>query len=313
MIVKEIAVKTVLVRSKLPDADYVVNPYTGCEFGCQYCYASFTGRVVNEPAATWGTYVYAKVNAVSLFEVELRRMRRTAGAPSLLLSSVTDPYQGAEKRYRLTRGILEALAREPYPGVVGILTKSPLVMRDVDVLQSLPGAEVGLTVTTTDDRLSRFLEVRAPLASRRLRTLAALHAAGIRTYAFVGPLLPHFRYDRDALDAVFAGLANAGVDSVFVEHINLRPYITQRLREVLDPEPANIQQVYRDASTAAHREALAAAIPELLQKYGLRLRLSKVLYHHERDRGSPLCLLAGRPHAAGDRRHDHRTVNRGLR
>jgi DNA repair photolyase len=281
VIVKEIEAKTVLVRSKLPDADYVVNPYTGCEFGCQYCYASFTGRFVNEPVANWGNYVYAKVNAVSLFEVELGRMRRAGRAPSLLLSSVTDPYQGAEKKYRLTRGILEALAREPYPGVVGILTKSPLVLRDVDVLQSLPGAEVGLTVTTTDDRLSRFLEVRAPLASRRLRTLAELHAAGIRTYAFVGPLLPHFRYDRNALDAVFAGLANAGVDSVFVEHINLRPYTTQRLREALDPEPANIQQVYRVASTAAHREALAAAIPELLQKHGLRLRLGKVLYHHE--------------------------------
>jgi len=283
--VKEIEAKTVLVRSKLPDADYVVNPYTGCEFGCQYCYASFTGRFVNEPVASWGNYVYAKVNAVSLFEVELRRMRRAGRAPSLLLSSVTDPYQGAEKKYQLTRGILEALAREPYPGVVGILTKSPLVLRDVDILRSLPRAEVGLTVTTTDDRLSRFLEVRAPLASRRLRTLAELHAEGIRTYAFVGPLLPHFRYDRDALDALFAGLAKAGVGSVFVEHINLRPYITQRLRKVLDPEPANIQQVYRDASTSAHREALAAAILELLQKHGLRLRLSKVLYHREHGAG----------------------------
>jgi DNA repair photolyase len=114
VIVKEIEAKTVLVRSKLPDADYVVNPYTGCEFGCQYCYASFTGRFVNEPVANWGNYVYAKVNAVPLFEVELQRMRRAGRAPSLLLSSVTDPYQGAEKKYRLTRGIL---AREHPAGV----------------------------------------------------------------------------------------------------------------------------------------------------------------------------------------------------
>src|SRR5262249_38635030 len=158
----------------------------------------------------WGNYLYAKVNAVPLFERELAALRRAGRAPSILLSSVTDAYQGAERRYRLTHGILETLAREPYPGVVGVLTKSPLVLRDTDPLAALPRANVGMTVTTTDDRLSRFLEVRAPLASRRLETLAALHAHGIETYAFVGPLLPHFRYDPAALDALFAGLARAG-------------------------------------------------------------------------------------------------------
>ena len=80
-----------------------------------------------------------------------------------------------------------------------------------------------MTVTTTDDRLSRFLEVRAPLVSRRLHTLAELHARGIQTHAFVGPLLHHFRYDREALNAVVSGLAKAGVESVLMEHINLTP------------------------------------------------------------------------------------------
>ena len=217
----ETEAKTVLVRSKLPDAEYVVNPYTDCELGCLYCYATFTGRFVGEPMDNWGNYVYAKVNAVTIFSSELERLRRGEQAPSILLSSVSDPYQGAEKKYRLTRGILEALAHEPYPGVVSILTKSPLVLRDVDILRRSPRAEVGLTVTTTDDRLSRFVEVRAPLASRRLRTLAELHDAGVETYAFVGPLLPHFRYDPEALDELFGGLAKAGVSSVMVEQINL--------------------------------------------------------------------------------------------
>jgi len=281
MMVKVVEAKTVLVRSKLPGAEFVVNPYTGCAFGCQYCYASFIGRFVGEQVDNCGNYVYAKINAVSVFEAELARVRRDGRAPSILLSSVTDPYQGVEKKYRLTRGILEALAREPYPGVVSILTKSPMVLRDVDLLRQLPRAEVGLTVTTTDDRLSRFLEVRAPLASRRLRTLAELHAAGIQTYAFLGPLLPHFRYDPGALDAAFAGIAQTGVSSVFVEHINLRPYIKRRLLHALKPEPPDVQQVYLDASTEEHRQALDTMISGLLEKHRLKLRLNAVLYHNQ--------------------------------
>lgn len=281
MKVVEIEAKSILVRSKLPDAEYVVNPYTGCVFGCHYCYASFAGRFVGEPIGNWGNYVYAKINAGPLFEVELAKLRRAGRAPSILLSSVTDAYQGAEKKYRLTRGILEVLAREPYPGVVGILTKSPLVLRDADLLATIPRAHVGLTVTTTDDRLSRFLEVRAPLASRRLETLAALNSQGIETYAFVGPLLPHFRYDRGALDTLFAGLARAGVRSLYVEHINLRPYVQQRMQRALRSAPPEVHAVYRGARSDEHRRVLDTIVAELLAKHGLTLRLSRVLYHQD--------------------------------
>src|SRR5207245_10581266 len=93
------------------------------------------------------------------------------------------------------------------PAPVRVLYHSRTALRCVGLLRRIPRAGVGLTNTSTNVRLSRFLEVRAPLASRRLRTLAELHAEGIHTYAFVGPLLPHFRYDREALDALFAGLA----------------------------------------------------------------------------------------------------------
>src|SRR5438876_10167245 len=99
MKINEIEAKSILVRSKLPDTEYVVNPYTGCAFGCHYCYASFAGRFVGEPIGNWGNYVYAKTNAVALFEEELARLRGRGAAPTLLLSSVTDPYQGAEKKY----------------------------------------------------------------------------------------------------------------------------------------------------------------------------------------------------------------------
>src|SRR5439155_21598472 len=108
MKVVEIEAKSILVRSKLPDAEYAVNPYTGCVFGCHYCYASFAGRFVGEPIGNWGNYVYAKINAIPLFEVELARLRRAGRVPSIPLRLVMDAYQGAEKEYRVTSGLAEA-------------------------------------------------------------------------------------------------------------------------------------------------------------------------------------------------------------
>jgi len=273
--------KGLLVKSKLPDADYVVNPYVGCEFACQYCYASFMGRFVNEEFQNWGNYLYIKGNAVAVFEKDLTRLRASGRMPSILLSSVTDPYQGAEKKHRITRGILEVLVREPYPGVVSILTKSPLVERDIDLLSQLPGAEIGMTITTTDDVISRFLEVRAPLASRRLEALSHLSHARLRTYAFVGPLLPHFRYQPDQLDKLFHGISRAGVRSVYVEHMNLKRYIRERLWKVLADQPQEIKDVYQQATEAEHRKALDEIVSRLLTKHGLKLRLNEVLYHNQ--------------------------------
>lgn len=278
--IKEIEAKSILVKSKLPDTDYVVNPYTGCAFGCLYCYASFMGRFVDEPICEWGNYVHVKTNAVSVFTQELSRLQKSGTSPSILLSSVTDPYQGIESKYQLTRGILGALSKEPYPGLVSILTKSPLVLRDIDLLKQLPRAEVGLTITSTDDKVSRFLEVRAPVASQRIKILESLREEGIETYAFVGPLLPHYRYKPEALDALFSELKRVGVGSIYAEHINLKPYIRERLFPVIVQETEDVQRIYTDAMTFAHREALDATVAELAKKYKLRLRTNKVLQHN---------------------------------
>jgi DNA repair photolyase len=166
MKIAEIEAKSLIQRSKIPSIDYVANPYTGCMLACAYCYASFSGRFVGEPVNQWGNFVYVKKNAVELVRKELRKMTCTKRNGSLLLSSVTDPYQGPERNLRITRGILEALVDNQYPGMIRILTKSPLVTRDIDLLSGLPRVEVGMTVTTTEDRVSRWLEVRAPSASR---------------------------------------------------------------------------------------------------------------------------------------------------
>ncbi|MDX3638197.1 SPL family radical SAM protein [Streptomyces sp. MB09-02B] len=277
----EIKATSLINRSKIPSVDYVVNPYVGCVFGCAYCYASASGRRLGEPVSTWGDYLYVKTNAVEVVRKQLERMSEDKRQGTLVLSSQTDPYQGHEKHYRLTRGILAELVAVRYPGTVRILTKSPLVTRDVDLLTALPDAEVGLTVTTTDDTVSRWLEVRAPLASRRLRTLAELHEAGVRTYAFVGPLLPHFVEEPQLLETLFARLAEAGVREVYMEHINLDSYIRRRMDEVLVGEPDHVRDAYARARTRSHKERLDDLVVPLLARHGLTLRFDEVIRHTE--------------------------------
>lgn len=289
MRIVETTAKSIIIDSNLPSVDFVANPYTGCAFGCAYCYASFMGRAVKESNAAWGEYVYVKTNAVELADEQLARMPERKRHGTLLMSSVTDAYQGAERKYRLARGILGKLVEHGYPGKVSILTKSPIVTRDTDLLLALPHSEVGMTVTSTDDKVSRWLEVRAPVASRRLRTLAELHAAGVATYAFIGPLLPHFATSPDLLDTLLGRIADAGVPEIFVEHINLKRYIRDRMATVLRDQPDEVREAYVTARADDHRRRLDAILAPLLKKHGLRLRLNKVIYHDElttEDRGS---------------------------
>lgn len=271
--------KTILTKSKLPGCDYVVNPYVGCQFACAYCYASFMGRLVNEPLERWGSYLYARMNTCELFEKELARLRKRGLAPSIFLSSVTDCYQGPEKKLRLTRGVLEILSREPYPGSVSILTKSPLVTRDIDLFLKLPEISVGMTITSTGDKVSEHLETHAPFGKQRLAALRKLHDAGVPTYAFVGPLLPHLRFHPEELERIFRGVAESGVKELYVEHLNTKPYIRERLWPMV--RGTALERVYNSSALLEHRREVNRIVHELLVKYGLRLISGEVLYHPE--------------------------------
>jgi DNA repair photolyase len=132
----------------------------------------------------WGSFVDAKVNAPSVLEKQLKR----AAKGLVLMSSVTDPYQPLEKRLGLTRACLEVLAPHDFP--LDVLTKSPLVLRDIDILSTFSEAEVGITVTTDDEDTRRLFEPHAPSIHDRIHVLEALFKAGITTYAFLGPILP---------------------------------------------------------------------------------------------------------------------------
>lgn len=283
MQITEIEAKSMLVKSKLPATDYVVNPYIGCNFACAYCYASFMGRFVGQPIEAWGDYLSIKINAVEVFRRDLERLAPSKRNSTILLSSVTDAWQGPEKKYRLARGVLEVLRDSSYPGFVSILTKSPLVLRDIDVISALPAKEVGITMTTTDDNIGRFMEAHAPLASERLRTLADLSAAGVPTYAFLGPLFPHYRFRGDLLEQLFIALKGAGTTTIFAEHLNTSQYILRRIEPLLAEAEPTIRSAYDAARAGEHRRAVSNMVMHLVEKHGFEIRLGRVL-DHNRDK-----------------------------
>ncbi|MEK6816502.1 MAG: radical SAM protein, partial [Nanoarchaeota archaeon] len=136
--VKEIKANEIIVKSNLPDADYVINPYVGCTHSCLYCYARFMKRFTGH-TEPWGKFIDIKVNAPGLIPAETSKYR----GKSIFLSSVTDAYQPLERKYQLTRKILWKLI--PMQPDLSILTKSDLVLRDIDLLKQFKGCEVGFT------------------------------------------------------------------------------------------------------------------------------------------------------------------------
>jgi DNA repair photolyase len=280
MEINEVKIKSVLAKSGLPDADWAVNPYVGCAFGCKYCYAAFIGRW-KHPDKAWGDFVDVKINAPEIFKNELEKLGKKFQSKdfgSIFFSSVTDPYQGIEGKYQITRQCLAVLADFGYEGKISILTKSPLVGRDIDILSRLKNVSVGLTVTSLDDEASCFLEGNAPPASARLKALKGLRNAGISTYAFVGPLLPYFTARIDRLEKIFAELKNAGVKEAYVEHINLSRKIRERLFDYLAKTPGLIPY-FQKARDSEYRKNLEKIIYRLAEKHGIKIIGGKVMSH----------------------------------
>ena len=184
--------KSIISTNDSPDIsfDQSINPYRGCEHGCIYCYArpghAYLGH---SPGLDFETKLYAKVNAAALLEQELAA--RSYVPKTIALGAVTDPYQPIDRDYRITRDILEVLDKANHP--VGIVTKSALVVRDIDILQRMAARDlvkVALSVTTLDGKVARAMEPRAATPSRRLDAIRQLTAAGVPAQVMVAPIIP---------------------------------------------------------------------------------------------------------------------------
>lgn len=281
MEIKEIESKSILTPSKLPDTDYVINPYTGCAFGCAYCYASFMSRYIGKDINEWGAYVYVKINAPELLQKDLKSLKNNGRDKTIFFSSVTDPYQGMEAKYQLTRKCLQVLLDFGFEGKVSILTKSHMVLRDIDLFKQFKNIEVGLTITSSDDSISRYFEKKAPNVSQRLEALKELNESGIKTYAFVGPLLPHYVSYPEVLDNLFSAIEKTGTKELYVEHINLSSYILDRLKKEMPNLDESTMEKFYSSKKVEYRKDLDVLVMGLVEKYNFHLKTEATLYHKD--------------------------------
>jgi DNA repair photolyase len=294
--------KSVLNSPQQTGVDFwSLNPYIGCEFGCTYCYARYAHRYTVERAHDGGRLsdaefhefrgphgweafekrVFVKERLLGVLEGDLRRYFRSVGPtdrPSapIVIGTATDPYQPAERRFRLTRGILERLAR--CEGLnIGIITKSPLIARDTDVLQRLQGRsdlEVHISLNTVDVSLIRQVEARSPMPAVRLRALKRLADAGVRVGLIVAPVLPGITDDVPHLEALFQAAREAGARFVHAGPLRLYPAVRDRFLPMVEACFPHLAARYRRAYEGRsgvprdYARALSARIKKLQARFG---------------------------------------------
>lgn len=299
-----------------------INPYVGCAFGCAYCYARYAHRYVAErktaagaddgheltdlpPWLAFERRIFVKRNAAEVLRASLRgargakrkargdspsttpdsRVARLWKDETVVIGTATDPYQPAERTFRVTRGILEVLAEEQGLSVC-LITKSALITRDIDVLAAIAtrsSLTIHLSLITLDRELARRIEPRAPTPEARVRALERLAAASIDVGINVMPVLPGIT-DRPAmLDAVIRRVRDAGASHVNACALRLRSTARRRYLPFIELEFPRLASAYRVAYTGrdqvgdAYREGLSRFMRERCRKHG-------ITYGHRRDR-----------------------------
>lgn len=219
--IREIQAKTVLQKSKLPKSSHCLNPYVGCLHNCVYCYARFMRRFTGH-SESWGSFVDVKVNTP---EILAQQLKQTKVDGSVLVGSVCDAYQPIEKRYGLTRECIRQLSEHNIS--FSVLTKSSLVLRDLDIIKDAgKNVSIGISLSTLDDSIRRKFEPGASSVQQRLKTLEELYKNNISTYVFIGPILPYITDVTALIEAT-----SPFVDAVWAESLNMRCGIREKLSE----------------------------------------------------------------------------------
>jgi len=254
---------------------WTINPYRGCEFACKYCYARYTHEFMEmRDGIEFEQKIYAKQHAADLLRQELRRVKR---GEDIAVGTATDPYQPIERKLEITRAILQEFIR--HSGLeVGIVTKSALVVRDIDLLNEISlrnKISVSFTVTTVDANLARILEPRAPRPDLRLEALRTLRDAGLRAGVICAPVLPGITDLPRQLEAVVKAAAAAKAAHIYANPLFLKPcsaaVFLPFLREHFPKLVPDYEKRFKDRAflPAAYRKRISELMSRLRTKYGI--------------------------------------------
>ena len=269
---KYVIAKSFCTPSKLPASDFVINPYVGCTHHCVYCYACFMGRFTGHKEK-WGTYLEAK-KYISY------KLPRNLDEKTILIGSVTDAYNQAEKTYTLMPKILEQL--ENCPAHIEILTKSKLILRDIDLIKKITDISVGISLSNLIAEDNKIIEPGASTAEERIETLRVLHEAGINTYLFIAPYLPGIT-DVKKICAAAEGI----VDYVCVENLNLRGSYKQPMLDIVKQQHSEVYDLWQDIYIKNHGKRYWLEVENKLHSLSKEIKIPLISYmYHEKIKKS---------------------------
>ena len=273
---RALPVRSILNRceSKRVPFDYTINPYRGCEFGCKYCYARYTHEYMELDGALFENRIYAKQRAAERLQAELKK----AEGAEVAIGTATDPYQPAERRFEVTRQILEVIAARARGVRLSITTKSDLVVRDLELLREIArrnSLHVNMTITTLHAPLARALEPRAPRPDLRLSAVRRLAEGGVWVGVFAAPVLPAITDKPKDLEAVARAAAAAGARHFMAAPLFLMPSAQRQFFPFLETEFPHLLGAYRRSYQRGaylgdpYRQRLQGLVNRLREKYGL--------------------------------------------
>jgi DNA repair photolyase len=278
---------------------WTINPYRGCEFACKYCYARYTHEFMElRKSEDFEQKIFVKQQTAWLLRQDLKRVKR---GESIAIGTATDPYQPAERRFEVTRGILEELSR--HHGLeVGIVTKSDMVTRDLDLFRRIAehnSLYVNVTITTLDTKLARILEPRAPRPDLRMRAMQELNQGGVRAGVICAPVLPGITDSPAALDKLVQATKQAGGQYIYANALFLKPCSAAMFLPFLEKEFPHLVDNYRKRFadrgfvSKAYSKRLSELMGALRKKHGINRQITDRtwLEKQQQPKGEQLALF----------------------